>query len=290
MKNKDRIINVLSLLLCFGVIVSALTGLIYTSGGDTFLVRNVYGNSVEIYGDGIYAYNSVFVVANQMGSDAAGIITVILLIILTLWKNKPIWAEYIRVSGIVTLAYRFACLVFGVALNQLYFLYVICFGISLACSIMAISRLWQVSDFSKLSHGKGFRGTGIFLVAAGGITAGIWISSILPVIINNTYGELLGIQTTESTYGIDLSMTCPIFILCGIWVIQKKDIGYRIAPILLNMLIGIAILVLLQRAYCIKLGVEIPLTALASMILSFVIMGIFAVIMTIRMLDKIKER
>lgn len=130
---------------------------------------------------------------------------------------------------------------------------------------------------------KRLTGTGIFLIIVGAITALLWISSIIPAMINNSYGTLLGVQTTEFTYGIDLSITCLIFITCGIWVLMKKDIGYKIAPLLLNMMIGIAILVISQRTYCTKLGIDIPIGALIGFVISFIIMGIVSLFLVLKL-------
>jgi len=99
----------------------------------------------------------------------------------------------------------------------------------------------------------------------------------------------LGIQTNEVTYGIDLGITCPLFILCGIWLFQKKVIGYKIAPLLLNMLVGVAIMVVLQRAYCLELGIEIPMKELISFIISFVVLGVIALCLLVKLVMKLKK-
>jgi hypothetical protein len=133
------------------------------------------------------------------------------------------------------------------------------------------------------------KGTGIFLITAGVLTMLIWISSILPVTINGNFGTLLGIQTNEATYGIDLSITCPLFIYCGISLLRNKAIGYKLAPLLLNMLVGVAILVTIQRAFCLRLGIEIPPQVLITFILSFVLLGLLALYFLIKLLVKLNK-
>jgi hypothetical protein len=78
--------------------------------------------------------------------------------------------------------------------------------------------------------------------------------------------------------------------MCGRWILQKKDIGYKAAPLLLNMLVFITLLVIIQRAYCMKLGVEIPIQALISLIISFVILGVIALFLSVKLVRSLMRK
>lgn len=286
-KSKQRM-DMQSIILGILVIIAALIGMFYTNNGTSFKVVNMYGDTVNVFGNGIYAYNSVLNVSSRLGADVTGIIVSVLLIILTLWKNKPLWAEILRTSQIICLAYYSSLLLFGLSMNQLYFLYAICFGIAIFTSFMAVNNLFKMIVIPEALKEKASKGTAVFLIVTAIIVALVWISCVLPVVINGEFGSLLGIQTNEITYGIDFSITCPLFIICGIWILRKKDIGYKVAPLLLNMLVFIAILVILQRAYCIKLGIAIPFQQLISLIISFVVLGVIALYLNIKLIKKLK--
>jgi hypothetical protein len=242
-----------------------------------------------MYGDGIYAYNSVLNVANYLGTNVTQIIGAMLLIILTLWKKRPLWAEILRTTEIVSILYASMITVFGISMNQLYLLYVVSFGLGLLTAFMSVKEIFEMIIVPEKLIDKRLRGTGIFLIAAGVLTALVWISSILPVIFNGDFGTLLGIQTNEATYGIDLSIVCPLFIYSGISILRNKAIGYKLAPILLNMLVGVALLVTVQRVYCLKLGIEIPIQVLVTFIVSFIILGILALYFLIKLLIQLKK-
>lgn len=289
MNKKENILDLLSIIIGIGIIIAAIIGILYSRGGERFTTVNVYGDTIELYGYGIYAFNSVLTVANRLGADAAGIIAAIALITITLWKRRTLCTEIIRTSVVIYLTYHSAFLVFGIAMNPLYFLYIACFGISLFVAITHIQNLLKSIEVPESLKKKRLTGTGIFLILVGVITALLWGSTIIPAMLNNTYGSLLGIQTTEVTYGMDLSITCPTFIICGIWVLKKKDIGYKAAPFLLNAMVGIAILVISQRAYCTKLGIDIPIEALFGFIISFVVMGIISLCLSAKLLIQLKK-
>lgn len=287
MSKKENTLNFLSIIIGVGITIAAIIGIFYSNGGVGFTTVNAYGDAIELYGDGIYAFNSVLSVSTRLGSDATGIIIAIILIAFTLLKRRPLYAEVIRTSALIYLTYHSIFLVFGISMNILYFLYVICFGISLFVTIATVQNLLKSIEVPTALKKKNLTGTGVFLIIVGIIIALLWISSIIPLMLNNTYGSSLGIQTTEITYGIDLSITCPLFIMCGIWILRKKDIGFKVAPLLLNMLVGVAILVIIQRAFCIKMGIAIPVEALIGFIISFVIMGIISLYLVIKLLRQL---
>ncbi len=284
MNKRKYIVDLKSLLLGSCILIAAFIGIFYTNGGASFEVTNMYGDTVKIFGDGIYAYNSILNVSSRLGADITGIIGAIALIFLSIWKSKPLWAEILKTSVTLYLTYYAVLLVFGLSMNQLYFLYVACFGIGIFSSCISVKELFNMIVIPISLKEKKCKGTAVFLIITGIVIALIWISCILPVTINGEFGSLLGIQTNEITYGIDFGITCPLLIMCGRWILQKKDIGYKTAPLLLNMLAFIALLVIMQRAYCIKLGVEIPIQALISLIISFVILGVIAFCLFVKLI------
>lgn len=289
MNKKENVFKSLSILVGVGIIIAAVIGIFYSTKGERFTTINMYGDTIELYGDGIYAFNSVLTVANRLGADVTGIIAAIVLITATLWKRRTLWVEVIQTSVLIYLTYNLASLVFGISMNSLYFLYVVCFGIALFITIKYIQNLLKSIEVPESLKNKRLAGTGVFLIMVGVITALLWASTIIPAILNNTYGSLLGIQTTEVTYGIDLSITCPIYIMCGIWILKKRNIGYKAAPLLLNMMVGIAILVISQRAYCIKLGINIPIGALIGFIISFVVMGVVSLYLVVKLMTGLNK-
>lgn len=289
MIKKSEIFSFLNIIVGVGIIIAASIGVFYSNGGARFSVVSMYGYRVQMYGDGIYAFNSILTVANRLGADAVGLVVAISFIGLTLLKKMTPMAQIIRASMVIYLAYHSALLVFGITMNSLYFLYVICFAVSLFLAIIYVKELLKNLQIPEALRNKKMKGTGIFLILVGVITALLWGSTIIPVIINNTYGSLLGIQTTEATFGIDLSITCQVFIMCGIWLLKKKEIGYKTAPLLLNIMIGIAILVISQRVFCAKLGIDIPIGALIGFIISFVIMGIISLYLVVKLLKMLHK-
>ena len=184
----------------------------------------------------------------------------------------------------------FACLVFSISMNRLYLLYVLGFGLSIILSFILVVNDFKtiaVKESSKKCNNLGIR---LCLGISGVVTIGIWLSMIIPSIIADNYGYLLGVLTTESTYAIDLGVLCPAMIICAILVQKKKDSGYKMAPILLYILFCVGPMVILQNIYCLILGISVPIPAFIGTVLSFVVMSVFALVFlvkSIRLLEKV---
>ncbi len=287
---KKRTENTLCIVLSCIVITTAIIGLFYSDGGETIFVKNIYGQEVELYGKGIYAYNSLLTVSGRLGADWMGILCGILMISLCFLKKDQIWAILLKISQSFLFVYYFACLVFSISMNRLYLLYVLGFGLSIFLSFVLVVNDLQTIVVKESSKKCKNLGISLCLGISGVVTIGIWLSMIVPYMITDNYGYLLGVLTTESTYAIDLGVLCPAMIICAILVQNKRDFGYKMAPILLYILFCVGPMVILQNIYCLILGISVPIPAFIGTVLSFVVMCIFALVFlvkSIRLFEKV---
>lgn len=275
---KDKTENRLCIILACGAIISALIGLFYSNGGVEFFVDNIYGQQVKLYGNGVYAYNSVLTVSNRLGADWIGILGAVFLIFLCMNKECQLWMRILKTAQVTMFIYYFACLTFSISMNRLYLLYVFCFGLSVLLSVHLLSKHFKQLVVKAAVKEKKNAGISTCLIVSGSITVIIWLTMLIPHLISQNYGDLLNTLTTEVTYAIDLGVLCPLMIMCGMWIRKKNDIGYKLAPVLLYILFCVAPMVILQNLYCIKLGIAVPIQAFIGTVVSFVIMGIFAII------------
>ncbi|MCR4866182.1 MAG: hypothetical protein K5921_04610 [Lachnospiraceae bacterium] len=175
-------------------------------------------------------------------------------------------------------------------MNRLYLLYVLGFGLSIFLSFVLVVNDLKTIVVKESSKKCKNLGISLCLGISGVVTIGIWLSMIVPYMITDNYGYLLGVLTTESTYAIDLGVLCPAMIICAILVQKKRDFGYKMAPILLYILFCVGPMVILQNIYCLILGISVPIPAFIGTVLSFVVMCIFALVFlvkSIRLFEKV---
>ena len=110
--------TVLSTLAAVTAVISACFGLFYSFGGEQRAVQNIYGQTVTLYGDGIYANDSIMKAGAAKGTDIAIIITALALISVVIFLRKKPYAPFLRCGLLSIILYASTCLVMGVTLNR----------------------------------------------------------------------------------------------------------------------------------------------------------------------------
>jgi hypothetical protein len=77
-----KALTALSVIAALSSVISACVGVFYTNGGAMRIVENIYGQQITLYGDGIYANNSLLKVGATKGTD-------IVMLVFLLFKRKP---------------------------------------------------------------------------------------------------------------------------------------------------------------------------------------------------------
>lgn len=282
-----RALTALSIITALSSIISSSIGVFYTNGGATRVVENIYGQQVTLYGDGIYASNSLLKVGATRGTDivviAAGLI---LLALLLIYRNR--YASMLLQAGLLSIiVYSTTCLIMGVGFNRLFPLYVLQFGSSLFAFVLSVYQILSTEPYRENVYERRFGGTGIFLMISG-CSVLIWLTFVLPAVITGQPMETIEIYTTEPTFAIDLAIVLPSTLFCGIALLRKKTVGYKIAPVLLSFLTGVGLCVIFQTIYQTSLGIILPIGQLFGLVGSFIVLGIFAAVLNIKLLRYVK--
>lgn len=268
-------------------IISACLGLFYSTGGTSKIVNSIYGQAVTLFGDGVYANDSIMKVGATKGTDIAIIITAMILICtLLFFKNKP-YAPFWQCGLLSIILYASTCLAMGVIFNRLFLLYLLQFGCSFFAFILSMSDLLKKKSFDSELYSKNMTGTAIFIIVAG-CSVLQWLAYIMPVVISGKPMEIIDIYTSEPTFVIDLAIILPTAIYCGVMLLKKKAIAYQLAPIMLTLLTGVAVYVIFQTIMQASLGIVLEFTQLIGLVIVFVILGIIAMALNIKLLKHAK--
>ena len=87
----NKVFHVLSIFIIVLVIISGGFGLFYRSDGQSFDFLNLYGDTVKIYGDGIYKNDSYFMAHTFKGTDFMALFVALPLMILALIMDIYCW-------------------------------------------------------------------------------------------------------------------------------------------------------------------------------------------------------
>jgi hypothetical protein len=185
-------------------------------------------------------------------------------------------------SMLIYFLYVGATYTFSVLFNRLFLVYVMLFSTGFFAAIVALTMFDVDSLSSKLSPAAPRRGMAIFMIVAGLGTFMLWLSDLIGPLMNGTAPVNLGPYTTMFTHGFDSAIITPATVLTGILLLRRKALGdFLVAPLLiLCTLIGAVVIA--QTISQTLEGIVFPIGVYIGMIGSWVVMGSFAIGLTIQ--------
>lgn len=279
--------SVLCYLVVVMTIIAAVTGIFYTFGGERYFVENIYGESIELYGDGIYKYNSVLKAMGSKGTDIVMIVIAVLFGMFTFLREKSGLYKLLQIGSLTALFYYSACLVFGVTFNSLFPVYILLFASSLFGMISLLTEWIKEDNFKETLRNTDFKGTAVFTIICG-CSVLVWLEFIIPAVLSGSPLSNIEIYTTEATFVLDLGIILPVYIGCGIALLRKKLIGYKLTPILLIFITIIGLTVISQNIFQSSQGIVIPPRQFFSLVISFAVLGVAATFLNYRFVKYIK--
>lgn len=272
----------LSIIAAISTLISALIGLFYTNEGSGFTVKSIYGESVELFGDGIYAYNSVLKAGTTKGTDLVTIGVSLLLLFTILLLSKKAYAKLLVTGLQCGILYESVCLIMGISFNRLYPLYLIQFSSILFAFLLSLSQLKEDLCFNETLYNKRLTGTAIFMMI-GGCSVLVWLTFIIPAVITGSPSEFIEIYTTEPTFALDLGIIFPSCIATGIGLLKKNKFAYAIASVLLTLITCVGACVIAQTIVQMQFGIVLSIGQMVGLVVSFVILGCIATVLNYRL-------
>jgi hypothetical protein len=280
---RKRIISRLSICVVILVWCNASMGLFYSDGGKPELVENIYGETVQLFGDGVYAKNSMLKATTAKGSDIVMLLVSLGLLITTLKRNTGEKTKLLHGGLLVSILYYSATTAFGITYSRMFLLYLIAF--SVAFFTFVVSMIDMNATVKPVGKDKKYTGTAIFTMISGCTTL-VWLMSILPALFTDTHLDIIDISTTEPPFVIDISLIFPTCLIGGIMLLRKKQAGYILSPIMLIFLAVIAVTVIGQSAVQLYYGVVISVQQVIGYVVTFVAFGFAAIIINTRFMLK----
>jgi hypothetical protein len=234
----------LSLLVALLATVYAGVGLFSQGGDGPFTFTTLHGETVEMYGRGIYGNDSAFFAPVFRGTDAVTLFLCVpaLIAAALLYRRGTLRGRLFLASMLAYYLYNSASLAFGAAYNSLLLVYIACASASLFAFVLAFRSIdlptLAAHTSAKLPH----RWSAVFLFVAG-LSLVIWLVEIVGALVQGTIPANLGPYHTEATYTLDLGVILPIAYLAGILIWRRNPLGTLLACIMitLNLIVGLAV-------------------------------------------------
>jgi len=257
-------------------LIASVVGLFSRSSGTPYSTTTLRGQTAQIYGQGLYRFDTVFFGAGFKGQDAVILfLGVPLLIIALLWYSRGSTAGHLLLLGVLAyFLYVYASMAVGAAYNSLFLIYVAAFAASLYGFVLSFST-FDIQSLAGLSSPPRAP-LAAFMIFAGVVTLGVWGAPLVTALLSRSAPDRIDTYTTMVTYAIDLAVITPATFLCAALVFRGDPLGYFIAVPLLTLIILLAPQIVLSTVFQRAAGVPFSVGEMIGPIAGFVILGAVA--------------
>lgn len=277
MKISSTII-VLSSLIAILAAIAAATGLFLKGDGTSYSFTTLHDQKAQIFGQGLYRYDTVFFGAGYKGQDAVVLFLGVPLLVLSivLYHRESVSGHLLLTGILGYFLYIYASMALGAAYNKLFLLYIVIFSASLFAFVQAFSSVDLNLIASQISSALPRRGLVIFMTLAGFITLIVWGGPIIAALIQGNAPEKMDSYTTMVTYALDLAVITPATILCAVLILREEPLGYVIASPLLTVVVLLAPQIILSTFFQKSAGVPFTIGEMIGPVAGFVVLGLIA--------------
>ncbi len=148
-------------------------------------------------------------------------------------------ALFIWAGVIAYLLYTYLIYCFAIHFNKLFVFYCLALGLSFYSMLwffyFLLKRKVKSEDFTNVPR----RIVGIYFIIISCLFYFLWLSEIIPSIIDGDLPESIRATglITNAVHVIDLSVFLPGIFIAGVLILQRKLLGYYMAPVLLSFFI-----------------------------------------------------
>jgi len=277
--------------LCYTVALLATaataTGLLWTGGSAPEQVTSVRGETVTLFGEGLYRFESVFKGAGHRGTD---LVTLLLGVPLLLgavrrYRRASVPGTLMLVGVLGWFLYLYATMAVGAAHNEFFLVYVALFGASLFGVALVVNTLDLRAVRERVGDDLPARTIAGFLVVTGLFTVVMWGAGLVTVLVEGQAPGTLGHATTTVTEALDLAIVVPLAVVaaCQLFTGRLGTGSVMAVPVLL-LLTALAPVIAAQTVSQLRAGVELTTAEVAGPIAGFIVLGGCAAVLLLRLL------
>lgn len=259
-------------------VVMAGMGLFWQDDGGRFETTNVRGQTVEIYGQGLYKSDSLFSAAGFRGTDLVTLAAAVPLLIYAIlsYQRGSLRGGLLLAAALSYCLYYAASMAFGAFYNILLLVYTAALGVSLNAFILTVLAVDRQTLTRRIAETMPRKAIGWFLIASGVIVAMVWLSGIIPSLLSGEAPDVAGHYTTIITYPLDLGLIAPYAVIVGVLVLRRAPIGFIFAAPMLVLCALIGLVVAAQTAFQLNAGVQLTTGEVVIYVVSFLSMSLVA--------------
>lgn len=277
-----KIIVILSLIITIMSVIATSIGIFSNEGDGSFEYLTIRGETIEIYGKGVYKHMSSDYAIQGIAQDYVTLFIAVPLLLasLFLYLKNDLRGKFI-LSG--ALLYFLLTYLFYTAMgmyNYLFLVYVTLLASSLFALILSIISFDEQKVKTTISSEKITTFTGWFMILNSSMIAMLWLDTIVrPLLSGSLYPQGLNHYTTMIVQGFDLGIFLPLGFVSGLLAIKKKTWGIIFSTIYVIFLSILMLALTSKIIFMANIGANVipvifimPTICVLSIILSILLM------------------
>jgi hypothetical protein len=234
MKNNTTIIR-LALIIIPLALIAAAAGIFWQGSGAAYPFQTLRGETVQIRGHGLYAYDTVNSSSQEIGQDVVTLILGIPLLIagIVLTRKGSLRGRLLLTGGLGYFLYTYGAMSFLTAFNPFYLLYVALFSLSLFGFILALSGLNPVEVTGHVTATFPRRAIAAYFIIVGAFLSLAWLGLVVPGMFSGKPPAGLESAITMVIQSLDLGVIVPTSLITATLLIQKRPWGFTLAAVVL---------------------------------------------------------
>ena len=238
MQNR-KILSTLVILIAFFAVIATLVGILSNSGIGEYEYNSIRGQTVTIYGKGLYQHMSSDVAIQGIAQDYVTLLIAFpfLLFALFRFRNGSLKGKFM-LAGVLNYFFLTYLFYMNMAMyNSMFLAYIALTGLSFFALVLTLLSI-ETDCLPEIFHvNTPVKFIGGFLIFNAVIIALLWLGVVVPPLLDKTIVPL-AVQhyTTLNVQAFDLSLFLPVSFVGGLLLIRKNKFGYLIAPVYLVFL------------------------------------------------------
>ncbi|WP_410511073.1 hypothetical protein PaeBR_13220 [Paenibacillus sp. BR2-3] len=230
-----KTVVVLGLMIILLSAIAAGYGLFSSGGSGEYSFTTIRGETVQIDGKGIYAYDSVSMAAQARAQDAVTLFLGVPLLILSLILTvKGLIRGRLLLTGTLGyFLYTFASYCFLAMYNSMFLVYVVLFSacfFAFILTMMSFDKRMLPVYFKESLPAKSIA---VFLWFIAFAIAMLWLGKIVNPLTKGLIPAGLEHYTTLTIQALDLAIVVPVAVVTGLLVIRRQSFGYLLAAVVI---------------------------------------------------------
>lgn len=254
--------------------VASIVGVL--SWPDAVSVLTARGEAVELFGAGVYQFDSLFAGAGNRGADLVTlmVVPVLALAVAGHWRGS-LRSSMVLTGTLTWLVYVYGTRSVGAAFGPWFLVYVGTFAAAGWALVLIVSGV-DVGSVQRLVPRLPRRWPAALMVVCGVVTALIWLIPVAAALVSGELLPRLDGYTTAVTVAVDVAVLAPAAVAAGVAIRRRRASGYLLAIPLLVLAALLAPMIAAQTVSQLTAGLTLSTAEIVGPVGAFTVLSVAA--------------